>query len=570
VGLLAPCALTLGYIGYRSPGVAMSHTGALFGSLQLFALEGSVSPQGTPWTLNVARFLAPLTVVYATVVAVLAILRDEMQRALVAAFARDHVVVVGLGRSGALLASSLRSSGEQVVVVEADASNERITAVRAQGARVIIGDATHPVILQQAGSRRARHVIAATGDDSRNLEVAEQVRARSIRNGSERQTTIHVAIADQELWTELGRLHIGRVETGVVLEVYNRIDRVAQALLNESERVSGPKVFQSVVLEADGPLGKRLLVHLARRAAMSGLRPKVHVSQPTAESVVEPLVDREPWIRLSADVVVEARSTEASAAPVAFVCLTGSDAAAMARGLALAKLPTREAVYVAVQGQQTDALLEAAGTRGTVHLVPVDFRAMSDEFLHHSGHELMARVRHEEYVAQELSKGVTPDQNSSLVGWGDLPESLKESNRRFAETIGEAIHALGGRLVPLRQLEAEQTLFQSGDVLERLAMKEHDRWMAALRSDGWGYSLGPKDPAQKTHPLLVPWSELPEGEKEKDRDAMRAIPRMLARVGFAIEVHDASNKELSTHQVQGLTDRNTGGASGSFRAFMIG
>ena len=47
---------------------------------------------------------------------------------------------------------------------------------------------------------------------------------------------------------------------------------------------------------------------------------------------------------------------------------------------------------------------------------------------------------------------------------------------------------------------------------------------------------GVKDPERKTHPLLVTWEELDEPEREKDRDAIRAIPRMLARVGYALDV----------------------------------
>ena len=63
-------------------------------------------------------------------------------------------------------------------------------------------------------------------------------------------------------------------------------------------------------------------------------------------------------------------------------------------------------------------------------------------------------------------------------------------------------------------------------------MNEHERWMESLLSDGWIYSLGSKDAQRKTHPLLVDWAQLDEAEKEKDRDAIRAIPAMLARAGL--------------------------------------
>ena len=49
----------------------------------------------------------------------------------------------------------------------------------------------------------------------------------------------------------------------------------------------------------------------------------------------------------------------------------------------------------------------------------------------------------------------------------------------------------------------------------------------------------PRIPLPRLHPLLVPWEEISEEEREKDRDAIRAIPRMLARVGYELAVRSA-------------------------------
>jgi hypothetical protein len=37
------------------------------------------------------------------------------------------------------------------------------------------------------------------------------------------------------------------------------------------------------------------------------------------------------------------------------------------------------------------------------------------------------------------------------------------------------------------------------------------------------------DAAKLHHPLLVPYDDLPEREKEKDRDTVRNIPKLLAK-----------------------------------------
>jgi len=72
-----------------------------------------------------------------------------------------------------------------------------------------------------------------------------------------------------------------------------------------------------------------------------------------------------------------------------------------------------------------------------------------------------------------------------------------------------------------------------GKALEHLAQKEHERFVKAKREEGW--SFAPEtDREKKKHRSLIPWEKLPESEKEKDRDMVRDIPKILARAGYAI------------------------------------
>jgi hypothetical protein len=52
--------------------------------------------------------------------------------------------------------------------------------------------------------------------------------------------------------------------------------------------------------------------------------------------------------------------------------------------------------------------------------------------------------------------------------------------------------------------------------------------------DGWRTTSGAKDPEAKLHPLLVPWDDLSEDDRDRDRDPVREIPAMLAHAGFRI------------------------------------
>jgi hypothetical protein len=60
---------------------------------------------------------------------------------------------------------------------------------------------------------------------------------------------------------------------------------------------------------------------------------------------------------------------------------------------------------------------------------------------------------------------------------------------------------------------------------------EHERWWVQKRAAG--YVFGPvKSDVEKTHPCMVPWDQLSEAEKEKDREAIRDIPERMAAAGF--------------------------------------
>ena len=69
---------------------------------------------------------------------------------------------------------------------------------------------------------------------------------------------------------------------------------------------------------------------------------------------------------------------------------------------------------------------------------------------------------------------------------------------------------------------------------ERLAENAHDVWAALRVAQGWTY--GPKrDDAAKRHPDLVPYADLPESEKQFDRDTAMETLKAIISLGYKIE-----------------------------------
>ena len=71
-------------------------------------------------------------------------------------------------------------------------------------------------------------------------------------------------------------------------------------------------------------------------------------------------------------------------------------------------------------------------------------------------------------------------------------------------------------------------------VMEQLAEKVHDTWAAGRLAEGWVW--GPvQSYSDKTHPSLIPYEELSEGEKDYDRRTATQTIQFLLDLGYRIE-----------------------------------
>ncbi len=70
-------------------------------------------------------------------------------------------------------------------------------------------------------------------------------------------------------------------------------------------------------------------------------------------------------------------------------------------------------------------------------------------------------------------------------------------------------------------------------LIETLARNTHDVWAAKRTGEGWVYNVK-LDAAAKTHPSLVPYEELPESEKEYDRQTALQAVKLLIALGYTL------------------------------------
>jgi hypothetical protein len=146
--------------------------------------------------------------------------------------------------------------------------------------------------------------------------------------------------------------------------------------------------------------------------------------------------------------------------------------------------------------------------------------------------EPLAQAIHDEYL-EHVKPGPGSQNPPMAIPWNNLPEEFKESNRNQAREIRKKLRAVNcGIMTKSMKVDRKVSAFTDTQV-ELLAKMEHDRWMKEKQQNKW--VLGKKrDNNKKEHPDLKPWEMLSEKAKDKDRNAVRIIPKLLQEAEFGI------------------------------------
>ena len=71
------------------------------------------------------------------------------------------------------------------------------------------------------------------------------------------------------------------------------------------------------------------------------------------------------------------------------------------------------------------------------------------------------------------------------------------------------------------------------ELTEKIAENVHDNWALGRIDQGWTYGEN-RDDVLKTHPCLVPYSDLTEEEKYFDRNTALETLKLIVALGYTI------------------------------------
>ena len=72
------------------------------------------------------------------------------------------------------------------------------------------------------------------------------------------------------------------------------------------------------------------------------------------------------------------------------------------------------------------------------------------------------------------------------------------------------------------------------ELTELLAQNAHDIWAKQRFDDGWKFGENRND-EKKEHPCLIPYENLPDSEKEYDRNTAMETLKVILSLGYEIE-----------------------------------
>jgi ADP-ribose pyrophosphatase YjhB (NUDIX family) len=150
--------------------------------------------------------------------------------------------------------------------------------------------------------------------------------------------------------------------------------------------------------------------------------------------------------------------------------------------------------------------------------------------------DLLAPLIHNFYRETQWQDLLKKDAGDVHEEWDKLGNGYQDSNLQQANQLPTRILKNGYTIVPkTAKSNVPAVMGFTPRQLRKLAIEEHDRWIAEKNNSGWRYApIDKKEPSLRLHPLMIAWDRLPIMERKKDLDAIGYIPDLLSAAGLSL------------------------------------
>jgi hypothetical protein len=556
--LFGVAAFLLGLWGWRLDNPVAGVSGwvdDVFRTFQLLTLQFPHDASSPHWQLNLARFLLPTIALLQSYRIVLSAIRSPARLALLG-FRHGHIIVVpGKGAVGRAMLLEVQLHNLRAVAVAPDLMANERARMEEYRLPVLNADPYLDATWHQTRADRASLVVVSHGGDIDNLNIVVTVAdaLSSSRRGHGPMLVVTLESDTLAEQVDVALDHAAR-HSGLRYRRLSVPDEAARMLFLEPPlpacKADRTQPSHIIIIGA-GAGARSVLRHaltLGQDAADAG--PIVTILASDQEMAAETLLNQDGIpgyvanFRLVAcdiacgvpDAVLDTMLDDAP--PPVMVCVCLADDAAVTMGIALARQAELRkwpnfpiAVHQAREDRFLQLLARENTSSGHSRLRPFGgiLPAGTLQRLQTESDDILPRAVHEHYLETMRRTGAS---EGTPVPWDELPENMRYANRASADHMAVKLaaigcHAIAGSAPPFAFTDAE---------IDVLARMEHRRWSGERLLRGW--RPGERDNDRRLHPDLKPYEELDEREQEKDRDAVRAIPEVLAQAGLSI-VRDA-------------------------------
>ena len=565
--------MLFGAAGFHAAYPDKTYLDALYCSLQLFTLNSGAIDGTTPWPLEIARWLAPLTLAGGALGA-MRLFFGERWNLWRARRMSGHHVICGLGEKGWALAEGLLKLKEKkVVALDPNPDSEYAASFCKAGGLLLKIKASGRIELIAVNVAKAHSLIAVTNKDADNLALAlaaAELAEEADRKGPPLDICTHIgSVAYRDLLDRNAFLEASS-QPGSSIRTFNYHANLARILLDENpldtaghpDGATNPARKIHLVLSDLCDSATALLIHVARTGHYSaGRKVHVHLITQGASKLLKSLKLRYPGL------VLCVASLEASDAEDTEDANEFSHKAATLIQNSAQDCFTVFPAFSSDPGRLDDILrLHECVPQGTGFRMPIPMSLKS---------LLASVVSRQPSLAARLAEFRSPQnccgssvvfnedldrraisirkgwlaENAKQIGkaeergdlekvtklkskptynkqWGELTEEQKDSNRSQADHISLKIRT-AGHTPDITAKAWHEWCATSPNVVESLSRMEHERWMAHAYLAGWTYAAQ-RDDSKKQHPDLVPYDLLDDGSKEFDRKTVEGLADYLA------------------------------------------
>lgn len=499
-----------------------------------------------PWQLQLVKIFVVGILLFTVFKIVQKVFRDQYAifRAM---FMRGHTIVCGVGDKGLQTLKDLeRSWGKKGVGVELDPGSGSALLAEKEDHPIIWGDAREEETLKEAGVKRAANLICFLPGDQSGFEVLSAV--HNIYK-KQRSNSLHcylplTNLRLAEIIERSGHLAVFR-DAGLEIRFFNLNKMIARHLFQQLaidlfEDISSLKGKGNIrlILFGFGDAGKSLLLQAlrvmhfdpARKTEIviadqhGGVRKrKFEEEYPFAGKALP--ITFEEFDGTCKAVIRKYASGDENVLPVVITTFDNQDEN-LALALEILEQTPGEKFKVYAKNSSSKnlaSLLKRTDGKRTRLSFFGDLETFCRmEYITGKEQDLLAEMIHNDYLKQQPEM-VASESERYKTTWKDLLEDARDASRAQADHLVFKMALAGIR--PGSEI-TEWAI--TDDMVETLAMTDHERWCAHRYINGWQYG-DVRDDFKKLHPSLVSWDQLPEAEKQKDRNAILRVPQLIAQ-----------------------------------------